>query len=171
MAFGLGCAAGCLSHTLLAALGVSALIAASPVGFTALKIVGGLYLVYMGWQAIRSRAAAHAGRVEGRRETPLRLFWRGVFANAINPKVVLFFLAFLPQFVDVSAGHVGWQMALLGVVFMLVTIVVFGAVAIFAGTIGAWMRRKPAIGERLNLFAGLTFIALGIRVAMPDLSR
>jgi threonine/homoserine/homoserine lactone efflux protein len=62
-------------------------------------------------------------------------------------------------------------MALLGVVFMGVTVVVFGAVAIFAAMIGDWIRRKPAIGERLNLFAGLTFIALGIRVALPDLAK
>jgi len=88
----------------------------------------------------------------------------------LNPKVTLFFLAFLPQFVNASAGHVGWQMALLGVVFMAVTVVVFGAVAIFSGWIGGWVRRKPAIGTRLNVFAGVTFIALGIRVALPDLA-
>ena len=88
----------------------------------------------------------------------------------LNPKVTLFFLAFLPQFVNTQAGHVGWQMALLGAVFMLVTVVVFGAVALFAGWIGAWIRRKPVIGERLNVFAGITFIALGIRVALPDVA-
>jgi threonine/homoserine/homoserine lactone efflux protein len=85
----------------------------------------------------------------------------------LNPKVTLFFLAFLPQFVNTEAGHVGWQMALLGAIFMVLTVVIFGAVAIFSGWIGAWVRRKPVIGERLNVFAGATFIALGIRVALP----
>jgi threonine/homoserine/homoserine lactone efflux protein len=85
----------------------------------------------------------------------------------LNPKVTLFFLAFLPQFVDAKAGHVGLQMALLGAIFMAQTVVIFGAVALFSGYIGAWIRRKPAIGERLNIFAGLTFIALGVRVALP----
>jgi threonine/homoserine/homoserine lactone efflux protein len=89
----------------------------------------------------------------------------------LNPKVTLFFLAFLPQFVNSEAGNVGLQMALLGVIFMAVTVVVFGAVAIFAAMIGDWVRRKPAIGERLNVFAGLTFIALGIRVALPDMGK
>jgi threonine/homoserine/homoserine lactone efflux protein len=93
-----------------------------------------------------------------------------VIGNILNPKVTLFFLAFLPQFVNVQAGNVGLQMALLGAIFMAVTIVVFGAVAIFAAMIGDWIRGKPAIGERLNVFAGITFIALGIRVALPDMA-
>ena len=71
---------------------------------------------------------------------------------------------------DTQAGHLGWQMALLGAIFMLQTVVIFGAVALFAGWLGAWIRRKPAIGERLNVFAGITFIALGIRVALPDVA-
>src|SRR5689334_1532070 len=97
MVFGLGCALGCLSHTILATLGVSALIAASPTAFTALKVFGGLYLIWLGIGALRSRGGA---RVEGSGlpdESLLRLFGKGLFANAINPKVVLFFLSFLPQ--------------------------------------------------------------------------
>ncbi|MEY4752960.1 MAG: hypothetical protein RJA44_635, partial [Pseudomonadota bacterium] len=89
MVFGLGCALGCLSHTALAVLGVSALIAASPWAFTALKIGGGLYLIHLGVQALRSSGQAAAGDAAALAAMPLRrLFLRGVFANAINPKVV-----------------------------------------------------------------------------------
>jgi threonine/homoserine/homoserine lactone efflux protein len=165
-----GFASGCIFHTVLAAVGIAAIIRATPWAFDAVRYAGAAYLAWIGIQAIRHRASfSMAG--EGGAKALGAIYRQSVVGNMLNPKVTIFFLAFLPQFVDASAGHVGLQMALLGGVFMLVTIVVFGAVAIFAGTIGAWMRKKPAIGERLNLFAGLTFIALGIRVAMPDLSR
>ena len=164
MAFGLGCAFGCLSHTLLAALGVSALIAASPAGFTALKIVGGLYLVWMGWRALRSGAAARVDRVEARQESAMRLFARGVLANAVNPKVVLFFLAFLPQFVAAARGDAPWQMVQLGVVFTLQAALIFGSLGYFAGYVGEWLGRHARAGVWLDRIAGAIFIALGLRL-------
>src|SRR5690606_38861522 len=113
--FGLGCALGCLSHTVLAVAGVSALIAASAEAFTALRICGGLYLLWLGVSALRNAGPAGVAAVQGGTQTPGRLFLKGVFANAINPKVVLFFLSFLPQFVVPEQGRPGLQMALLGV--------------------------------------------------------
>ena len=92
--FGLGCALGCLSHTLLAALGVGALIAASPTAFTVLKVAGGLYLIWMGIGALRSKGGARVGQAALPEESLSKLFAKGLFANAINPKVVLFFLSF-----------------------------------------------------------------------------
>lgn len=169
IAFGLGCALGCLSHTALAVIGVGALIAASPPAFTALKIGGGLYLLWLSYGALRSGGGARVDTTVQLERTWRALFMKGVIANAINPKVALFFLSFLPQFVDAKAGALAWQMALLGLVFMAQTVVIFGAVALFSGWIGERLRAHPAAGERLNVFAGLTFIALGIRVAMPDL--
>lgn len=94
MFFGLGCALGCVSHTVLAALGVSALIAASPVTFLALKVCGGLYLIWMGVQALRSRGGVSVASTRVVDESLQRLFGKGLVANAINPKVVLFFLSF-----------------------------------------------------------------------------
>ena len=85
--------------------------------------------------------------------------------------MTLFFLSFLPQFVDARAGGLEWQMAVLGLVFMAQTVVIFGAVALFSGWIGERLRAHPAIGERLGVFAGVTFIALGIRVTMPDMAE
>ena len=148
--FGLGCALGCLSHTLLAALGVSALIAASPVAFTLLKVCGGLYLVWMGVQALRSRGGIN---VRGGRSIDAslgRLFAKGLFANAINPKVALFFLSFLPQFVVAERGQVAWQTAQLGFVFTMQAALLFGLLGFFSGAVGRWISRNESVGRWLD---------------------
>lgn len=164
MAFGLGCALGCLSHTLLAVAGVSALIAASPVTFTALKLCGGGYLLWLGWGALRSRGGAKV-RDAGRGEASLGgLFLKGVLANAINPKVVLFFLSFLPQFVVPARGPVAGQLALLGLTFTLQAAVLFGALGWFSGAMGRWLNRSPAAGMWLDRAAGAVFVGLGLRL-------
>jgi threonine/homoserine/homoserine lactone efflux protein len=160
--FGLGCALGCINHTLLAALGVSALIAASPIGFTVLKIAGGLYLVWLGVQAIIN--ARPASVTAATNEPPTTLFVKGLIANAINPKVILFFLAFLPQFVDAARGHAGWQIAQLGLLFTAETVVIFAAVGWFAGRLGERLARNPTIGTWLDRVAGGIFVALGLRL-------
>jgi threonine/homoserine/homoserine lactone efflux protein len=160
--FGLGCALGCINHTLLAALGVSALIAASPVAFTALKMAGGLYLVWLGVQAIRNARPASVATATN--EPPMKLFVKGLVANAINPKVILFFLAFLPQFVDTAHGHAGWQIVQLGFVFTVETVIIFAAVGWFSGRLGERLARSPAIGTWLDRVAGGIFVALGLRL-------
>lgn len=163
MAFGAGCAIGCLNHTLLAALGVSALIAASPTAFTALRWAGGLYLLWLGIQALRSRGSSLTPG-EAPAESPRRLFLKGLFVNAINPKVVLFFLAFLPQFVDPARGGAAGQIAQLGLLFTLQALLVFGAIGYFAGQFGERLARRPAIGLGLDRVAGAVFVALGLRL-------
>ncbi|UVW27293.1 LysE family translocator [Massilia sp. H6] len=163
MAFGLGCALGCLNHTLLAVIGVSAIIAASPTAFTALKIAGGLYLVWIGAQALRSRGGAQvAAGVPN--DTARQLFFRGLLANAINPKVVLFFLSFLPQFVVASRGDASWQIAWLGLTFTLQAAVLFGLLGYFSGSIGQWLKRTPRAGMWLDRLAGAIFVGLGVRL-------
>ena len=167
MAAALGFATGCIFHTVLATVGIAALIRSSEVAFNVVRYAGAAYLVWIGIQALRHRGSFAMGEA-GDAKALATIYKQSVLGNILNPKVTLFFLAFLPQFVNQEAGNVGMQMAILGAVFMGVTVVVFGAVAVFAGWIGAWMRSKPAIAQRLNVFAGLTFIALGIRVALPD---
>lgn len=163
IAFGLGCALGCLTHTLLAVIGVSALIAASPAAFTALKVVGGLYLIWMGVQALRSRGGARvaAGVPD---ESARRLFFKGLLANAINPKVVLFFLSFLPQFVVASRGDANWQIAWLGLTFTAQAALLFGLLGYFSGTIGQWLNRTPRAGMWLDRLVGAIFVGLGLRL-------
>ena len=165
IAFGLGCAAGCLSHTLLAVLGVSALLAASPFAFTALKWIGGGYLVWLGVNALR-----HAGKgpkvsgIELGRGSTRALFLKGMVANAINPKVVLFFLSVLPQFVLPDQGRIGMQLGILGIVFAVQAGILFAALAYFAGSIGAWLTRRPQAGVWLERIAGTVFVSLGLRM-------
>ncbi|MCI4440250.1 LysE family translocator [Tibeticola sp.] len=167
VAFGLGCAAGCLSHTLLAALGVSAALAASPLAFTLLRLLGGGYLVWLGIGALRSAGSTALPAVGSEAlSSPGRAFARGVLANAINPKVALFFLSFLPQFVVPGHGQVALQMTALGLVFTLQAALIFGALGWFAGSIGRWLQRRPRAGRWLDRIAGMVFIALGLRLAL-----
>jgi threonine/homoserine/homoserine lactone efflux protein len=162
-----GFAAGCLVHTALAALGVAALIRSSPLAFDLVRYAGAFYLIVIGVKAIRHREAF---ALQGAGDTAglATIFRQSVVGNALNPKVTIFFLSFLPQFVDAGAGGVGLQMAVLGFVFMAVTMIVFGAVALFSGWVGERLRARPAIGTRLNLVAGCAFIGLGVRVALPE---
>ncbi len=165
MAFGLGCALGCLSHTLLAALGVSALLRASPLAFTALKVAGGLYLIWLGIGALRSRGATRVAGAGALPEQALgRLFGKGLLANAINPKVVLFFLSFLPQFVIAERGDASWQTAQLGLLFTAQGVLLFGLLGYFSGAVGSWINRHPRAGLWLDRAAGTIFVGLGVRL-------
>ncbi len=165
MAFGLGCAAGCLSHTLLAVIGVSAVIAASPAAFTLLKLLGGAYLVWLGFNALRHAGVADIA-VAGERRTPWKLFFKGIVANAVNPKVILFFLSFLPQFVVAENGPISAQMAWLGGVFAVQSAVIFGLLGYFSGTVGQWLKSKPRLGLSMDRLAGVVFIGLGLRLVV-----
>ena len=164
VAFGLGCALGCLSHTFLAVLGVSALIAASPLAFSALRISGGLYLVWLGIQAMRSRGQVNVDSTGAQPESLRRLFAKGVFANAINPKVVIFFLSFLPQFVHLEHGNAALQTGLLGVIFTAQACLVFGLLGYFSGAVGQWLSRHADAGVWLDRVAGTIFVGMGLRL-------
>lgn len=164
----LGCALGCFTHTLWAALGVSAALASSPQVFLALKLAGAAYLAWLGIQALRHAAAPRVDAVSAPAQPWLRDVRRGFVANAINPKVALFFLAFLPQFVEPAAGSASMQMVALGSAFALQTVAVFGSIALAAGTLGRAIARRPAAGAWLDRIAGLLFIGLAVRLAAAD---
>jgi threonine/homoserine/homoserine lactone efflux protein len=163
----LGFAAGITFHTTLAALGVAALLRSSPLAFEAIKLTGAAYLVWIGIKALRSQGLATAHQ---RAPQPLMtVFRQSVFGNLLNPKVTLFFVVFLPQFVQPhGAQSVTVQMLELGVLFMLQTVVVFSLFGVCAGIIGGWLKRWPRVGVWLDRVAGATFIAIGIRVALRD---
>ncbi|AZY50684.1 LysE family translocator [Bordetella avium] len=159
----LGLCTGLLGHTTAVAVGLAALFAASPMAFTALKLAGAAYLLYLAWQILRAPTGG------GRSEKPeaLRgsaLYRRGIIMNLTNPKVLLFFFAFLPQFTQPQAGPMAWQIIELGAVFMVATLLVFGAIAFFSGAFGAMLQRSPQAQRWLNRVAGVVFIGLALRL-------
>ncbi|PRD68685.1 threonine transporter RhtB [Malikia spinosa] len=158
----LGLCTGLLAHTAAVALGLAALLASSPAAFSALKLAGAAYLLYLAWGAWRAPATLQAGD-EPLRLQPWRLYGRGVLMNLSNPKVAIFFLALLPQFVQEGAGPVPWQIARLGALFMLATLIVFGSFAWLAGGLSLLLRSARA-QQLLNRSAALVFVGLGIRL-------
>ena len=163
----LGLCTGLLLHIAAATLGVAAIFQTSPLAFNLLKALGAAYLVLLAVQAFRAGAAglevgAHSG--SGARA----LYFRGIIMNVTNPKVALFFLAFLPQFTDSARGSVALQMLLLGSFFMVSTLLVFGAVACFAGFLGDRLQRSGALQKTLNRVAGAIFIGLAIRLLVAE---
>ncbi len=157
-----GAGIGIMFHTLTAALGLSVLIQGSALAFWCVKAVGALYLVWLGYKALRSKnliaftPAAHL---------PLhRIFISGALSNILNPKPGLFVLAFLPQFVDAGRGSVPVQMLVYGAIFALLTTVIFSIMGAFANRLAAWLRARPKVTSGLNIGAGLTFIVSGLSV-------
>ena len=164
--FGRGCALGCFTHTLWASLGISAVLAASETAVTVLKLAGAAYLCWLGWQALKSPGAKFESGEHVVDATPFAVYLRrGFVANAINPKVALFFLAFLPQFVSTGSANAAGQSAVLGLVFAVQTVLMFGLLGWFAGTVGGWLQRRANFGRRLDQATGVLFIGLGLRLA------
>lgn len=170
VAAALGISAGCLVHVFAAAVGLSALLAASSYAFTAVKWIGAAYLLYTGVQMLRSRPSlAAADDVAERKSLSLRqVFWQGAFTNALNPKVALFFLAFLPQFVDVDAPHKALAFIALGLIFISTGTIWGLGVAVFAAKAASRVRQSSQALVWINRMLGGVFIYLGIRVAMLE---
>lgn len=163
----LGLCTGVLVHTAAVALGVAAIVATSTTAFTALKVLGASYLLYLAWGAWRAGPTALDDDGAGRQAAG-RLYLRGIVMNATNPKVAIFFLAFLPQFVAPERGSITQQVMLLGAVFMLVALVMFCGFALAAGSLGEWLRRSSRAQTALNRFAALVFVALALRLATAE---
>ncbi len=153
-------------HVAAAAAGLAALFTAVPVAFATVRIVGGIYLVYLGIQTIRNRRGAGAELAENNEKIiGRRAYFNGLMTNLLNPKMVTFTLAFLPQFVDPRLGHLGLQFAVLGVILIVLEFMVDGAVGVLAGRIGKWLRRRRTAQRRLDVATGGIFIGLGVRLA------
>ncbi len=164
--FGLGCALGCFVHTLWATLGIGAMVLASEATFMTLKMAGAAYLVYIGIMARRYAGKMAVLDLDPGAAEPLAVHLRrGFIANVVNPKVALFFIAFLPQFVDPARGAVWAQLLLLGAVFAAQTVVIFGSLGWFSGSVGARLQRQPAVAVWLDRLAGTLFIGLALHLA------
>lgn len=164
----LGVATSETIHITAVAAGLSALFAAAPLAFTALRLCGAAYLLYLGVQAFRSArrgspvsAAPGAARPGGG-----YAYLRGAATNLVNPKMITFAVAFLPQFVDRGLGHVPLQFAVLGLIFIALELLIDGAVGLAAGRLGGWLSRRRRARQALDLGSGTVMVALAGRLAL-----
>ncbi len=161
----LGLCTGLIVHTSAVALGVAAIFMVSTVAFTILKLVGAAYLLYLAWQALRASAAPLSSEAASVLPGQLALYRRGIVMNLTNPKVAIFFLAFLPQFTNPDTGNMTLQLFLLGIVFILVALVVFSAIACLAGLIADLFKHSAKAQVILSRISALVFASLAIRLA------
>lgn len=160
----LGLCSGLLVHTGAVALGVAALFERSRLAFDLLKYAGAAYLLYLAWQSLRAPAMRIDEGADARGNAG-KLYLRGIVMNLTNPKVSIFFLAFLPQFVDQQAGSVTAQMLALGATFIVATALVFGALALSAGALGHRFARSQRAQRWMNRAAAAVFAGLAAKLA------
>ena len=168
VAAALGISAGCLVHVFAAAIGLSAVLAASSVAFTAVKWIGAAYLLYTGVRMLLARASARSpDAAPGPGGLTMRqIFWQGVLTNALNPKVALFFLAFLPQFVGADAPSKALAFIALGLIFIATGTAWNLGMAAFAAKAAGRVRQSSRARLWLNRVLGGMFVVLGVRMAM-----
>ncbi len=159
-----GVSTGLLGHTLLASLGLGALLMASEALFTAVKIAGSAYLVYMGVNHLWHNKLNID--IKNMTEAPLKkLYIQGALSNLSNPKIAIFYFAYLPQFVPAGSANPTMRLLFLGTVFAVLTFMVKGPVGFTAGVLSNWLRSRPSVSGWINRISGFVLIALGLRLA------
>lgn len=164
LALAAGLCAGLLFHTAAVALGVSAVLKTYPLAFTLIKFSGASYLIYLAWMSFKS--SSHSSNGETKHIEVSKLFSRGVIMNITNPKVSIFFLAFLPQFVVPSDGAVSWQMITLGLIFIMATAIIFSILSLIAGTIGKRILNSDKSLSLMNKVGGVVFVLLAVKLLL-----
>jgi threonine/homoserine/homoserine lactone efflux protein len=167
----LGIHTGTLVQVVAAVLGASWLLLSSAVAFSAVKYVGAAYLIYLGVRKLLGRDEGQAIQARAEPRRLARTYYQGVLVNVLNPKLALFFFAFLPQFVDPARGAVAAQVATFGVVFVLLGLCTDGAYALVAGTVGPWLRRNARLLRGERYVVGTTFVGLGVAAAVSGARR
>jgi len=163
----LGLGTGSLIHAGAAALGLSVILAYSPLAYTAVKYLGAGYLVYLGVQILLVRDRQLSTAVLAH-VSLTRVFWQGVVTELLNPKIVLFFMSFLPQFVDPARGSVAGQTLFLGLLFHVTGVPINMLVAVVGGAIASWLSQNPVFARVRNGLAGAVLIGLGVRLALSQ---
>ena len=163
----LGIAAGDVVHTTLAVLGVSAILMASALAFAIMKYVGAAYLVYLGLKALLQRSAS-LDLPSSERTFGKRAFTQGFLCEVLNPKSALFFLAFLPQFVDSAAGYPHVQLAVFGLLFIALGAISTCGYALAAAHVGSFLKKRSLLAKWQNKFIGGLYCALGVRLALQE---
>lgn len=161
--FASGLCTGLVFHVTAVTLGLSALLAGSAFAFTVLKIAGGIYLFYLGGKAFFGRNKVSL-RFCSENIPVFRLFRRGIWMNLLNPKVILFFLAFFPQFIDIEKGSPEFQMLFLGILFILQALCVFSGVALLADKLSAGVMKNPGFAYWMNIVEAFTYFCIGISI-------
>ena len=166
----LGLTSGVLVHTTAAALGISVIFQTSAIAFDIVKYLGAAYLFYLAYQAFKHRNDLVIIDEKGERKTQSmkKLYIKGFFMNVLNPKVAIFFLAFLPQFVSAGSGSVSFQMIQLGSAFMIVTLIVFSLAGILANKASEALMKKPTFAKTVNILSSIVFISLGLKLALSQ---
>jgi threonine/homoserine/homoserine lactone efflux protein len=163
----LGISAGCLAHVAAATLGLSALMLALPHAYDVVRWAGAAYLVWLGAKALLAKSSSLAiAQLEP--VSLRRVFRQGAITNVLNPKVALFFLAFLPQFADASRGPLAPQVLLLGCLFVVNGLLVCAGYALVAARLGDWLKSRWDIGAWLERATGVLFVGLGLRLALAS---
>lgn len=160
----LGLCTGLIVHTVAVAFGVAAIFQTSQAAFNALKIIGAAYLLYLAYKSFRAKPEA-LGSAGGQGRPLRRMFARGIVMNVTNPKVAIFFLAFLPQFTAPERGSIAVQMLALGGIFILCAFVSFTLISVLAGSLSRWLRRSDRGQVWLNRVAGAVFVGLALNLA------
>lgn len=159
-----GALTGCVVHTSLVVFGLSALIVASPEAFLALKILGAAYLVWLAWQALRHGSAFAPEKKRGGSHTLLQNYLTGIGINLLNPKIILFFMTFLPQFVSATDPHAPGKLLFLGLLFVVLSIFITAPMVIAADRFSGLLLRSPRVTRMLDyLFAGV-FSAFALKI-------
>lgn len=160
-----GVSTGLVGHTLLATLGLGAILRTSEWLFVGLKLAGAVYLIWLGVAMLRSGGGALAVPDAARRP-PWRLFADGALSNVSNPKIAVFYFAFLPQFVLPGNGHPALSLFVLGLAFAGLTLLVKAPVGLFAGTLSSWLRARPAVLRAIHRTSGSVLVLLGLKLAL-----
>jgi len=163
----LGLATGLLFHTTAVAFGVAVIFETSQYAFVVLKYAGAAYLLFLAWKAFHASNSL-LSETKTPQEAVSKLYLRGLIMNIANPKITIFFLAFLPQFVDPANGALIPQFYQLGLLMMLTTIVTFGAIAMAAGLLGDWLKGSPKAQVWINRASGVVFVSLAAKLALVE---
>jgi threonine/homoserine/homoserine lactone efflux protein len=160
----LGLCSGIIIHTILAAFGISVVLQTTPLAFDIVRYIGAIYLLYLAYLTFKHKDDSLDFNLQNNFQKEKSIFIKGFFMNLTNPKVALFFLAFLPQFVNTTFGNIPIQMILFGLLFMIITILVFSSIAYLGARLSIHLRQNPIIISVMNIITSIVLIVLALKL-------
>lgn len=163
----LGLCTGLIVHITAATIGITAIIYQSSLAFHLVKYAGAAYLLFLAYKSFREKSSSFDLK-NGSQLNYKSLYKKGIIMNLLNPKVSLFFLAFLPQFVNYESGDASIQMLVYGVIFLIQALILFTLLSIFAGKVGHFLRKSPSLSKKINIIQGSLFALIGLKIAFSE---